>query len=119
MVLWLLGPEAAYYHLAAYDDEGYRAKASFALFDVAISTFRAQGIPWLALGGAAGVTTAESGDGLTRFKEGWATETRTAWFGGRVLDRRRYAELSEICGDTTFFPAYRAPPAPPRAPVRQ
>ena len=48
-------------------------------------------------------------DGLARFKRGWSTGTRTAWLGGRVLDRPAYAELCATTAGTPFFPAYRSP----------
>ena len=45
-----------------------------------------------------------SGEAL--FKRGWATTTRTAWLGGRVLDAAGVARLGGGHGD--YFPAYRA-----------
>ena len=48
-------------------------------------------------------------DGLSRFKEGWSSDTRTAYFCGHIFDRDRYAELtSDInISETDYFPAYR------------
>ena len=102
--LWYRHGDVAYYHLGAYREEGYSVGASFALFRRAIELFAARGARWLALGAGAG-TAASADDGLSRFKRGWATGTRTAWFCGRVLEPRAYAALSG--GAEGYFPAYR------------
>jgi hypothetical protein len=48
-------------------------------------------------------------DGLSFFKKGWSTGTRTAFFCGRILDPERYAQLATARGvaGTDYFPAYR------------
>lgn len=112
MTLWFEQGEVAYYHLGAYSDAGYEHRAAFALFAAAIAHFRGRA-RWLALGAGAGVSN-DGQDGLTRFKRGWATGTRTAYLCGRVLDAGRYAALTMRAtggagaGDG-FFPAYRMP----------
>lgn len=108
MILWYEHGEAATYHLGAYSDAGYALRASFALFACAIEHF-AHRLAWLNLGGAAGVRR-KAADGLSRFKQGWATGTRPAYFCGRVFDRGRYAELTRRNGDAApaYFPAYRS-----------
>jgi hypothetical protein len=63
-------------------------------------------LKWLDLGSGSGVR--QEPDGLGRFKNGWATGARTAYFGGRILDRAAYARLAERAGETEYFPAYRA-----------
>ena len=60
------------------------------------------------LGGAAGVTPNE-GDGLARFKRGFANREVTAYFCGSCLDPARYATLIGDQPRTPFFPAYRKP----------
>ncbi len=105
--LWYLDGDVAYWHLAAYSECGYRLDASYALMATALERFAQPGGPrWAGLGAGAGVDA--SGAGLDRFKAGWATETRTAHFCGRILDHARYRALSPERGDTAFFPAYRA-----------
>ncbi|MCC7475017.1 MAG: GNAT family N-acetyltransferase [Pirellulales bacterium] len=107
MTLWYLDGNRAYYHLAAYTDLGYEHKASFALFWQALNYFTQQGVRWAALGAGAGTVNAESG--LTRFKRGWATHTRPAYFCGRILNLEAYRQLStQAPKDASFFPAYRA-----------
>lgn len=107
MSIWYAHGCNAYYHLAAYDDDGYRLRASFALFDRAFAVLRDAGVERVGLGGAPGaVDSAENG--LASFKRGWATEMLTVQIGGRVLDPVRYAALA--AGRTSpsgFFPVYR------------
>lgn len=108
IVLWYLQGEVAYYHLGAYSPTGYRLRASFAIFWEAIRYFRSAGVRWLSLGGGAGISK-EGSDGLSRFKRGWSTGTRSTYFCGRIFDRDLYTELTEVTGktNTEFFPAYR------------
>lgn len=108
MILWYEQGPVAYYHLAAYSPAGYEARASFALFHAAIEHFAGRGVGWLSLGAGAG-TSNDASDGLTRFKRGWSTGTRTAYLCGRILDPERYEAIarSRGAGGTTYFPAYR------------
>jgi len=108
MVLWYVQGEVAYYHLGAYSNEGYELGASFALFSRAIDIFAKTGIRWLDLGASAGLD-GSAVDGLSRFKKGWSTGTRTAYLCGRIFDRVRYEELKAARGitQTNYFPAYR------------
>lgn len=108
MTLWYIQKEVGYYHLAASSDAGYELRASFALFWSAMEYFAAQGLLWLNLGAGAGIKD-NGTDGLSRFKRGWSTGTRTAYFCGRILDPERYAEIVKAKGvtPTDYFPAYR------------
>lgn len=106
MTLWLVDGERAYYHLGASSEEGYRRSANFGMFDLALKDFAQEGIRCVLLGAGAGTYSAGD-DGLTRFKSGWANETRTAYLCGRILDRRRYESLTGP-QNNEFFPAYRA-----------
>jgi hypothetical protein len=107
--LWYRQAETAYAHLAAYSDLAYKLGASYALFWTAIEFFTETGLRRLHLGGAAGVNS-QSDDGLTEFKRGWSTGTRTAYFCGRIFDRERYSQIVKAKGVplTGYFPAYRA-----------
>ena len=107
--LWYAQNGVGYYHLGAYSDEGYEMRASFALFQHALEYFAATGLGWLSLGAGAGAS-GDGTDGLTRFKRGWATGTRTAYFCGRIFDRTRYSELARARGASAsnYFPLYRA-----------
>lgn len=109
MTLWYESRGVGYYHLGAYSLEGYELRASFALFWHAFEHFADAGLGWLNFGAGAGLSGAQD-DGLSRFKRGWANGTRTAYFCGRVFDRRRYEELVSERGvspASRYFPAYR------------
>lgn len=108
MLLWYVQGDRAYYHLGAYSPRGYELRASFALFSRSIEEFARRGLRWLSLGGGAGAG-AGGDSGLGRFKEGWATGVRTAYFCGRIFDRAKYDEIVRAKGvpPTRYFPAYR------------
>jgi len=108
MLLWYVQGEVAYYHLGAYNSRGYEMRASFALFWRAIEYFTELGLQWLNLGAGAGVD-GNGTDGLSRFKHGWSTGTRTAYFCGRIFDHDRYSEIvtAKRISATKYFPAYR------------
>lgn len=107
MTLWYADRGVAYYHLGAYTDTGYELEASFALFWRVLEHFANQGLRWLNLGAGAGL--ANQADGLTRFKRGWATGTRPAYFCGRIFDRLKYDEAlrARNIGLSDYFPGYR------------
>jgi hypothetical protein len=105
MTLWITDPPYAYYHLGAFNDLGYACGAAFALFARGLECFQQEGLLEVDLGAGAG--TWQGSEGLTRFKRGWATHTRTAWLAGKILDPVRYQALSQHASD--FFPAYRHP----------
>jgi hypothetical protein len=109
MLLWYVQGEIAYYHLGACSPQGYERGASFALFWTALDYFSCTPVRWLDLGAGSG-TKDSSDDGLSRFKRGWANATRTAYFGGRILDRPAYRHLMGKTGrnGNRYFPAYRA-----------
>lgn len=110
MSLWLTDGERAYYHLGAASDRGYQAGAPYAVFQAALEDLSDDGLREVLLGAGAGIED-NSEDGLSRFKRGWANESRQAYICGRILDRTAYAEL---CGnrESHFFPAYREPRIP-------
>lgn len=105
--IWYVQGEVAYSHLAASSQIGYELMASYPLYWAAITYFRDK-VRWLDLGGGAGIGRTEE-DGLSRFKKGWATGTRTAYFCGRIFNAQLYARLAEIhkAGSINYFPAYR------------
>lgn len=108
VLLWYQQGDVGYYHLGAYSPLGYELWASFALFWFAIEYFAANGLQWLNLGAGAGVNS-DGKDGLTIFKRGWSTGTRTAYFCGRIFDHARYSEIMKAKGISAndYFPAYR------------
>jgi len=107
MLLWYVHDAVAYYHLGAYNDAGYRHNASFGLFWTAIEHFSSTGLGWLDLGAGAGAQ--QTTGGLTRFKQGWATGSRPAFFCGRVIASHVYDLLATAgpSGAPQYFPPYR------------
>jgi hypothetical protein len=109
MLLLCVQDDTAYLHLSACSPRGYAMDASSALYWRVIEYCRARGLKWLGLGAGAGVNGI-GGDGLTRYKQGWSTGTRTVYFCGRIFDRRAYDQIVKTQGarDGDYFPAYRA-----------
>ena len=108
MILWYLQGNVGYYHLGAYSNLGYELRASFALFRYALEYFAALGVKWLNLGAGAGIK-GYGEDGLSTFKRGWATGSKTAFFCGRIFNHKRYGETIEKKSilSADYFPAYR------------
>ncbi len=108
MLLWYEQGNRAYYHLGAYSARGYELGASFALFDYSIKYFAQRQFEWLNLGSGAGVGK-DKESGLSRFKQGWSTGMRTAYFCGRIFDREKYEEMlkTRLLSRAKYFPAYR------------
>jgi hypothetical protein len=106
--LWYTMGDVAHYHLGASSTEGYALSASYALFDAAIETFKADGKAWLNLGSGAGAEHQKK-DGLSRFKRGWATGSRESYLCGRIYDHEGYRALTRARTSTPgdYFPAYR------------
>jgi hypothetical protein len=110
---YFLDGEAGYAHLSALSTEGYRVRASYALLWCAIEYFINNDLDnrkmrWLNLGSGAGVESNDT-DGLSIWKRGWSTGTRTAYFCGRIFHHERYWTIAKAKGisATTYFPAYR------------
>lgn len=105
--IWARHGRFAHSHLAASDAEGYEAGAAYAVNDVAIRTFA--GSTLINLGG---VADGSAGDGLARFKAGFANATRRAYLCGLVADQEAYNRLSAplaALGPSEYFPRYRQP----------
>ena len=99
--------DVVYAHLAAFSSVGYEVGASYAL-DWATIEYYVDKVRWLDLGGGTGIAK-DATDGLSQYKRGWCTGTRTAYFCGRILDPRTYARMVQTNGvpSTGYFPAYR------------
>ncbi len=106
--IWVSDGRYVHSHLAASNGEGYAAGAAYAVYDASIRYFAEAEL--LNFGGGAG-SSDDSGDGLSRFKKGFANESAPAYICGAILDEGQYHELVRRRGvppDTLFFPAYRA-----------
>jgi Acetyltransferase (GNAT) domain len=93
-------------HLAAFTATGYEMDASYAidLFSIEYCLNKAR---WYNLGGGAGINSKE--DGLTWYKQGWTSDTRTTYFCGHIFDQVAYDEIvaARSSAPTAYFPAYR------------
>lgn len=107
IVLWYKMKNNIFYHLAAYDETGYKMNASYAIFNFALQKFREEEIEYVSLGAGAGLTNSGT-DGLTRFKTGWSKNTRPVYFCGKIFNKTLYNELVGKKQSQGFFPAYRA-----------
>ncbi len=106
--LFFVQGEVVHCHLGAITDAGYRMDAFYALDYYAFLYFSGRGRK-LDLGGGVGLSGADD-DGLSWYKKGWGSEERPAYFCGRIINHKRYAELLRQTGqlETAYFPAYRA-----------
>ena len=109
IVLWYVSPPVCYYHLGAYSPAGYKSAASYAIFWRALEDLATEGLLYANLGGGAGLVSAGT-DGLSRFKSGWATEERSAYLCGKILEPAAYAQCTSGATQAVpgFFPAYRS-----------
>jgi len=107
MELAFIQAQVAYGHLSAYSEVGYELRASCALYWSTIEHL-ADTVRWLNWGGGAGAKS-DGMDGLSQFKRGWSTGTRTVYFCGRIFDHQGYAKIVKAKGiaATDYFPAYR------------
>jgi hypothetical protein len=106
--LWYLRGNVAYSHLVASNVAGYKLMSAYALAWRAIEYFTGK-VQWIDWGAGAGLNT-KSADGLTRYKRGWANDTRMAYLCGRIFDLAKYDEISQDKGlaGSPYFPRYRA-----------
>ena len=100
--------DTAYAHIAALSDAGRKLGASLALHYADIDYYAGKA-RWLDWGGDAGIAGRQGP--LGHFKRGFSTETRPAYFCGRIFDRERYDLLARARGIAvereSYFPAYR------------
>ena len=98
----------AYSHLAAFSDAGYKHRVSYGIYWMTLKYLSDRRIRYLDLGASAGIEE-NPRDGLTKFKVGWSTESRTAYLCGHIFDHDKYLKITKTKGITTmdYFPAYR------------
>ncbi len=105
--LWYVDGDVAHGHLVAFSPEGYRLRASYATKWRMLEHFHGK-VAWIGLGAGAGLTS-DANDGLSAFKRGWSTGTRSTYLCASVLQPEAYAGLTggRGAGDPGYFPAYR------------
>lgn len=104
--LWIKYQQYVYSFLAASNEEGYRHRASYAIYDAAIQYFT--DVDMINFGGCAGAIDNVQ-DGLAKFKAGFSNDSKMSYVFGSVIKPETYTKL---CGSNTenihYFPAYRA-----------
>ena len=105
--LWYKQDNVIHSHLAASSPLGYDLMTAYALYSAALEMFAGEA-DWINFGAAAGAAS-DGATGLANFKKGWASETRTAYLCGRILDKQRYdqAVIAANAPNNAYFPAYR------------
>lgn len=99
--------DTAYGHLLGISEAGHELGVSYAIYWAHISYLLGK-VHWMDWGGTPGIANNGS-DGLSQFKRGWSTETRTVYFCGRIFDQDKYSEIMKAKGlsGSDYFPAYR------------
>ena len=105
--LYFMQNDIVHCHLGASSPVGYDVGAIYAL-DRFSFEYLAGKTRWLDLGGGAGIAS-KGTDGLSQYKQGWSTATRTNFFCGRIFNQTKYSEIMEAkhLVATDYFPAYR------------
>ncbi len=105
--LCLMQEDVAYGHLMGINEVGHKLGASYALYWSNFEYFNDK-VRWIDWGGTSGIQN-NLADGLSQFKRGWSTDTRTAYFCGKIINQKRYQALIEAytSSETRYFPAYR------------
>lgn len=106
--LYLRQHNVVYCHLGAVSEKGYELGAFYAM-DLYSFSFFSPNASILDLGGGAGWRVAAH-DGLSRYKQGWATGTQPVFFCGRIINPGHYETLNAMHkpAQSGFFPVYRA-----------
>jgi hypothetical protein len=105
--LWYVQGEVAQAHLVGTSPRGYELHTSYGLKLFILQYFTGK-VRWVNLGATPGLN-AQTDNGLACFKRGWSSETRTAYFCGKILNPPAYQELIRATRSegAEFFPAYR------------
>jgi hypothetical protein len=93
-----------YYHIGTSTARGYELQSNFQVIHEACLFFKQLGFNRLLLG----AVPDGGGDGLKRFKSGFATKTVNNYILKTIINSEIYAKLSENKPDNGFFPRYKA-----------
>ncbi len=99
--------QVVYGHILSMSPAGRKLGVSYALYWTMIKYFKDR-VSWIDWGGGAGIIK-KNPDGLSEFKAGWSTGTKTAYFCGKIFNYAEYEKLSEQKGTfkAQYFPTYR------------
>jgi hypothetical protein len=103
----LIQNDAAYIHLSAHTNNGYKLDAGYAITWSVINYLKNK-VHWINFGGSTNLDNGEL-DGLAQFKKGWSSEIRKSFFCGKIYNKEQYEEILLLKGinETKWFPAYR------------
>jgi hypothetical protein len=98
----------AYGHLMGINETGHELGVTYPIYWTHLTYLKGK-VKWINWGGVSGISNDES-SGLAKFKKGWSTEKRTAFFCGKILNNMKYQSLvsSSRATNSTYFPLYRA-----------
>jgi hypothetical protein len=105
--LCFIDDNIAYGHLMGISDLGHSLGVTYPIYWTHL-TYLEEKVRWIDWGGVSGINNDES-NGLAKFKKGWATEKRPAFFCGKILNQKTYQSLikSSKVIDNNYFPIYR------------
>jgi len=105
--LYLTQGDVVHCHLGVANEIGYKVGAIYALDWYSIEYFSGRA-HWINLGGGLDISDSKN-DGLSRYKKGWASDTRTVYLCGRIFNNEKYTEIlkAKKIAPTNYFPAYR------------
>jgi len=104
--LWYIQGDVAQGHLVAFNEDGYKFRASYAT-KWTLSEYFADKVRWINFGGTPGSIDPKPGGGLAHFKTGWSNGIRKTYFCGRILHAELYRQLAPVDKATSYFPSYR------------
>jgi hypothetical protein len=106
--LCFMQEDVAYGHLMGINEAGHEMGVTYGLYWSHLS-YLAGKVHWLDWGGTSGFQNNRE-DGLSQFKRGWSTGTRTAFFCGKIINQAKYDGLVEVntLPETKYFPKYRS-----------
>jgi hypothetical protein len=111
MACFLTVEERVYAHHLGVTEEGRAKNIIHGMYAFALDHFSGRA-RYLDFGSNTGITD-NPDDGLSRFKQGWCSETRRSFVGGKILNTDLYHRLCRDRGvrQSAYFPAYRTPAA--------
>ena len=102
-----INDDIAYGHLSAFDSQGYKSYAPYAV-KWGVFNFLFNKVRFFDLGAGASAQVNDI-DGLSIFKKGWSTGTRTVYLCGRIFNKEKYWEIvkAKKISNAGYFPTYR------------
>jgi len=105
--LCLIHDNVAYGHLMGISELGHKLGVTYPIYWTHLEYLKGK-TRWVNWGGVSGIIN-DASNGLAKFKKGWSTEKRIAYFCGKILNKRKYQSLNVLSGEVEnkYFPPYR------------